>query len=127
MLYELSTLSDIVLSLALVTLALVVFIRLVHDYRLVYTIGNLCRKTYKIEYGPIVIIPLNLQALCRNVELVHAESPHAESTRILDDHIELIGVTPDISRGEIDLYVYVRIYGVLDAYKVVRKVKLQLR
>jgi len=125
-LYEFSTLEDVVFSLTLIALALIVFIRLVHDYRIVYTIGNLCRKSYRIEYRPSITVPLNLHTICRNVDIVHAESPHAESANIVDDHIELNGLSPDIVKGEVELYVYVRVYGMLDTYTLRRKIVLRL-
>ncbi len=126
MFYEFSILADIVLSLTLIVISLILFIRLVHDYRLVYTVGNICKKVYRVEYRPSIVIPLNLY-ICKNVDLISAESPQAELVRIVDDSVELQGVYPDIYRGEVDLYIKARVHGLLDSYDLKRRIRLELR
>jgi len=121
-----SLLLDVLFSLLLTAVVLIVFVRLVHDYRLVYTIGNLCKKIYKIEYKPDIVIPLNLYELCRNVDIVEAYCPQAMSTRLNGDVIEVRGLTPDLIRGQVDLDVKLRVYGLVDVYEFRRRIRLVL-
>ena len=126
-LFVYSPLVDVILSLTVIAVALVVFIRLVHDYRLVYTVGYICRKSYRVEFSQVITIPLCIYELCRNVHIVQAWCPQAEQTLVKNDHVEIRGLAPDVIRGEASLYIKLRVYGLLDQYEFRRKIRLTLR
>ncbi len=115
---------DILSSLLISIILIVLFIRLVHDYRVVLTISKLLQKSYKVEYSKCYVIDLGLYNLCKNVNIVNASSPQGHVYLVGNDKLVICDALPDIQSRVIKLYVTVNVIGKLAEYSVTKTVKL---
>ncbi len=115
---------DIILSLLVALVLIVVFVRLVQDYRVILTISKLLQKNYKVEYSKCYIINLGLANLCRNFIIENAYSPQGYVYLVGKDTVVICDAFPDIQSRTIKLYVTVRVIGKLSEYMITKSVSL---
>ncbi|NPA23399.1 MAG: hypothetical protein GXO23_03785 [Crenarchaeota archaeon] len=100
------------------------FIRLVSDYRLVFTVSKLLKKEYKVTPKRPLIINLGINMFMQNYDIVNVECVNGDAYLEYPDIIVIRDVQPDIYTGKAYLYVTVRVYGRLDTYEITRKIVL---
>jgi|GEM_PF-4573939 hypothetical protein len=115
---------DIVLSLLVALILIVVFVRMVQDYRVVLTISKLLQKNYKVEYSKCYVINLGLSNLCRNFIIENAYSPQGHVYLVGKDTVIICDALPDIQTRTIKLYVTVKVIGKLSEYTITKSVNL---
>ncbi len=115
---------DVVFSIIVVSINLIMFIRLVNDYKLIFTVSKLLRKEYKVTPRRPLIIPLGLNMFLSNYEITKVECPTGEVSLIHPDTLYIKDIQPDIYTGKAYLYVSVRVYGRLGTYEITRRITL---
>ncbi|NPA69937.1 MAG: hypothetical protein GXO26_03950 [Crenarchaeota archaeon] len=115
---------DIVFSLTIVAICLIVFIRLVSDYRLVFTVSKLLKKEYKVTPKRPLVISLGIDMFLQNYDIISVECVNGQAYLEHPDIIVIKDVQPDLYTGKAYLYVTVRVYGRLDTYEITRRITL---
>jgi len=115
---------DIVFSLTIVAICLIVFIRLVSDYRLVFTVSKLLKKEYKVTPKRPLVINLGIDMFLQNYDIINVECVNGQAYLEHPDTVIIKDVQPDIYTGKAYLYVTIRVYGRLDTYEITRRITL---
>ncbi len=115
---------DVIFSIIVVSINLIMFIRLVNDYKLIFTVSKLLKKEYKVSPKRPLIISLGLNMFLSNYEITRVECLTGDVSLIHDDTICIKDIQPDIYTGKAYLFITVRVYGRLGIYEVTRRIIL---